>query len=301
MWEDTSMGKHDFRYFFHEGISNMFSHGFMSFAAVGITVACLLIMGTFSLVAWNANALLEDLERENEILAYVDDTYTESQAKALESKLEKVPNVASATFISREEAMKSFAEQHPDEELFQDLDPEILRDRYSLKLHDLEQMSGTVADVEDVEGIAKVNAYEEVAGGFVMVRNVATVVCVALIAILFVVSVFIISNTIKLTTFDRRDEIAIMRMVGATNGFIRWPFVYEGFMMGLLGSVIAFFSQWGLYEAVAQGVNKSDTLQLINVIPFRELWVPVAAVFGVAGIVIGVGGSLSAIRKFLQV
>ena len=135
------MGKHDFRYFFHEGLSNMFSHGFMSFAAIGITVACLLIMGTFSLVAWNANALLEDLERENEILAYVDDTYTESQAKALESKLERVPNVASATFISREEAMKSFAEQYPDEALFQDLDPEIFRDRYSLKLDDLELMS----------------------------------------------------------------------------------------------------------------------------------------------------------------
>mgnify|MGYP002512564882 CR=1 FL=1 len=124
---------------------------------------------------------------------------------------------------------------------------------------------------------------------------------VALIAILFVVSVFIISNTIKLTTFDRREEIAIMRMVGATNGFIRWPFVYEGFMMGLLGSLIAFFSQWGLYEAVAQGVDNSDTMQLINIIPFEELWLPVAAVFAVAGIVIGVGGSLSAIRKFLQV
>ena len=295
------MAKHDVRYFAHEGLSNMFSHGFISFAAIGITVACLLIMGTFSLVAWNANALLEDLERENEILAYVDDTYTESQAKALESKLERVPNVASATFISREEAMKSFAEQYPDEALFQDLDPEIFRDRYSLKLDDLELMSQTKETVEDVTGIARVNAYEEVADGFVMVRNVATVVCVALIAILFVVSVFIISNTIKLTTFDRRDEIAIMRMVGATNGFIRWPFVYEGFMMGLLGAVIAFFSQWGLYAAVAQGVDNNDTLQLINIIPFQELWIPVAIVFALAGIVIGVGGSLSAIRKFLQV
>ena len=295
------MRKHDFQYFFREGLGNMFSHGFMSFAAVGITVACLLIMGTFSLVAWNANALLEDLERENEILAYVDETYTESEARALEKVLERVPNVASATFISREEAMKRFAEQHPDEDLFQNLDPQILRDRYSLKLNDLELMGKTVEDVGDVKGIADVNAYEEVAGGFVMVRNVATVVCVALIAILFVVSVFIISNTIKITMFDRREEIAIMRMVGATNGFIRWPFVYEGFMMGLLGAVIAFFSQWGLYEAVAQGVDNSDTMQLINIIPFQELWMPVAIVFAVAGIIIGVGGSLSAIRKFLQV
>ena len=295
------MAKHDIGYFAHEGLSNMFSHGFMSFAAVGITVACLLIMGTFTLVAVNANELLRDLEQENEILAYVDDSYDEAQARALEKKLLSIPNVASATFISKEEAMENFVEQYPDEALFQDLDPEILRDRYAIKIADLRQQKQTVERVKAVEGIAKVNAYEEIAGGFITVRNVATVVCVALIAILFVVSVFIISNTIKLTTFDRREEIAIMRMVGATNGFIRWPFVYEGFMMGLLGAVIAFFSQWGLYEAVTRGVDNNDTLQLIHVIPFQELWVPVAVVFAIAGILIGVGGSLSAIRKFLQV
>ena len=295
------MAKHDFRYFFHEGLSNMFSHGFMSFAAVGITVACLLIMGTFTLVAVNANELLRTLEQENEILAYVDESYSETEAKALKRTLEAIPNVASATFISKEEAMESFTEQYPDEALFQDLDPEILRDRFAIKVVDLQQQSATVEKVKAVEGIAKVNAYEEIAGGFITVRNVATVVCVALIAILFVVSVFIISNTIKLTTFDRREEIAIMRMVGATNGFIRWPFVYEGFLFGLIGAAVAFLLQWGLYGAVAKGVANNDTLQLIQIIPFTEMWLPVAGTFAAAGVVIGVGGSLSAIRKFLQV
>ena len=295
------MAKHDFGYFAHEGLSNMFSHGFMSFAAIGITVACLLIMGTFTLVAVNANELLRDLEQENEILAYVDDSYDEAQAKALEKKLLSIPNVSSAVFISKAEAMESFTEQYPDEALFQDLDPEILRDRYAIKIADLRQQTQTVEQVKAVEGIAKVNAYEEIAGGFITVRNVATVVCVALIAILFVVSVFIISNTIKLTTFDRREEIAIMRMVGATNGFIRWPFVYEGFLFGILGAAVAFLLQWGLYEAVARGVANNDTLQLISIIPFTDMWVPVAISFAAAGIIIGVGGSLSAIRKFLQV
>ncbi len=295
------MAKHDFRYFAHEGLSNMFSHGFMSFAAIGITVACLLIMGTFTLVAVNANQLLRDLEQENEILAYVDDSYDETQARALQKKLQSIPNVASAAFISKEEAMEEFKAQYPDEALFQDLDPEILRDRYAIKIADLRQQTQTVEQVKAVEGIAKVNAYEEIAGGFITVRNVATVVCVALIAILFVVSVFIISNTIKLTTFDRREEIAIMRMVGATNGFIRWPFVYEGFLFGILGAAVAFLLQWGLYEAVARGVANNDTLQLISIIPFTEMWEPVAVSFAAAGIVIGVGGSLSAIRKFLQV
>ena len=295
------MAKHSFGYFAHEGLSNMFSHGFMSFAAIGITVACLLIMGTFTLVAVNANGLLEDLEQENEILAYVDDTYTEEESMALQTKLAAIPNVTSATYISKRQATEEFAARYPEEELFQNLDPEIFRDRYVIKVADLERQGQTVDQIENTPGIARVNAYEEIAGGFVTVRNVATVVCVALIAILFVVSVFIISNTIKLTTFDRRDEIAIMRMVGATNGFIRWPFVYEGFLFGILGAVIAFILQWALYELVAQGVANNDTLQLIHIIPFEQFWVPVAAVFAGTGILIGVGGSLSAIRKFLQV
>ena len=92
-----------------------------------------------------------------------------------------------------------------------------------------------------------------------------------------------------------------MRMVGATNGFIRWPFVYEGFMIGLISAVIAFALQWGLYAAVTSGVNNNDTLQLISMVDFGGLWLPVALSFLVAGILIGVGGSLSAIRKFLQV
>lgn len=295
------MGKHNFQYFFREGLSNMFSHGFMTFAAIGITVACLLIMGTFTLVAVNANSLLKNLEQENEILAYVDDSFTDQQAKALQKKLEAVPNVVSVTYISNEEAVRDFAAEYPDEEMFQDLDPEIFEDRYAVKIGNLEQLSQTVQAVREISGIVDINAHEEIAGGFITVRNVATVVCVALIAILFVVSVFIISNTIKLTTFDRREEIAIMRMVGATNSFIRWPFVYEGFMLGFFGAVIAFFLQWGLYEAVAQGVDTNDTLQLIRIIPFQQLWPPVAGTFAGAGILIGVGGSLSAIRKFLQV
>lgn len=295
------MAKHDIGYFAHEGLSNMFSHGFMSFAAVGITVACLLIMGTFTLVAVNANELLRDLEQENEILAYVEDTYSEEEARRLQPMLEVLPNVASATFITREEAMESFVADYPEEELFQNLDPNIFRDRFAIRVKDLNDLSDTVKSVKAVKGIGDVNAYEAVAGGFITVRNIATVVCVALVVILFVVSVFIISNTIKLTTFDRREEIAIMRMVGATNSFIRWPFVYEGFIMGLLSAVIAFLCQWGLYSAVATGVNTNDTLQLLEIVPFLAMWKAVAGSFLAAGILMGVGGSLSAIHKFLRV
>lgn len=295
------MGRHNFFYFFHEGLSNMFSHGFMTFAAIGVTVACLLIMGTFSLVAVNADANLKDLERSNEILAYVDDTYSEEEAKALQTQLEAIPNVASVQYISKEEATENFIAEYPDEELFNNLDPEIFEDRYAIHLVDLRLTGETTEAVKALEGISDVNAYEEISNGFVTMRNIATVVCIALIVILFAVSVFITSNTIKLTTFDRREEIAIMKMVGATNSFVRWPFVYEGFLLGLLSAVIAFLLQWALYTAIANGVENSDTLQLLKIVDFKQLYPAVAAAFGGAGIVIGVGGSLSAIRRFLQI
>ena len=294
------MSNHRFGYFLREGLRNMFSHGFMSFAAIGVTVACLVIMGTFTLVAVNADTQLKDLESENEFLAFVDESLTRSEAEGLKAQIEAVPNVRSVRFITREEATSAFADQYPDEQMFQDLDPEIFRDRYAVHVEDLSQLNETVTAVSAIPGIGGYRADEEVAGGLLTVRNIATVVCLTLIAILFLVSIFIISNTIKLTTFDRREEIAIMRMVGATNGFIRWPFVYEGFMIGLLSAVIAFGLQWLLYAAVAKGVANSDTLKLIHVVDFTTFWKPVAAVFAGAGILIGVGGSLSAIRKFLQ-
>lgn len=297
------MNKHNFFYFIKEGAFNMFSHGFMSFAAIGITVACLLIMGTFTLVAVNANAMLAEMESQNQMLAFVDKSLSEDEARAMEQVILSLDNVAKATFISNEEAAAAFRGRYEDDELFQGLPDDNFRHRYAIDLKDIGYMRQTKEALEAVPGIGRgnVSAYEDEAAGFITIRNVAGVVCVVLIAVLFLVSVFIIANTIKLTTFDRRDEIAIMKMVGATNGFIRWPFVYEGFLLGLFSAVIGFFLQWGLYEAVARSVASNDTINLISVVPFQSMWTYVAVIFAVAGMLIGVGGSLSAIRKFLQV
>lgn len=293
--------KHDFRYFFREGIRNMFSHGFMSFAAIGVTVACLVIMGTFSLVAYNANENLKDLQKENAVLAFVDENLSDNEAKALQSKLEKIPGAADCTFVSRQEARDSYVEQYDEDDLYSDLDPSIFRHRYVIHLTDAAQMQQVVSDLEATPGIVKVRADETISNGFLTVRNVASLISIALIAVLLVISVFIISNTIKLTTFDRREEIAIMRMVGATNGFIRWPFVYEGFIIGLLSAGVAFGLQWLLYATVARSISVSDALNLFSVVDFATIWKPVALVFVGVGMLVGVGGSLTAIRKFLQV
>ena len=296
-----NVNSHDIRYFFVEGLSSMFTHGFMSFAAIGITVACLLIMGTFSLVAVNANATLAKLEQENQVLAFVDESLTEQQARNLERKLLQVDNVASVEFISREEAKDAYVAQYEDDPLFQTLDPAIFRHRFVVNLVDLSLMRETKAALERVDGIANVNAYEELSDGFITLRNIAAVISMALIAVLFLVSVFIIANTIKLTFFDRREEIAIMKMVGATDSFIRWPFVCEGFLMGVLAALIAFLLQWGLYSAITSGVSGNDIFAIIQIVPFSQIWGAVALTFLGAGVVIGVGGSLSAIRQYLKV
>ena len=295
------MQRHDFSYFFREGLGNLFSHGFMSFAAIGITVACLLIMGTFTLVAYNAEMLLKTLESEYEILAFVDDGNSAAQTAAIGEEIAQLPNVKSVEFITRLEAMTSFEERTLDEYMRANITADMFRDRYAVYVEDLNLVNRTADAVKEIVGEKNVRVDEDIAGGFILVRNVAGAVSLALIAILLVVSVFIISNTIRLTTFDRRDEIAIMKMVGATNGFIRWPFVYEGFLLGLLSSLIAFALQWLVYASVAKGITAADTLQFLNVVPFSEIWQPVALSFGAAGMVIGVGGSLMAIRKFLQV
>ena len=293
--------RHDFKFFIREGAGNMFSHGFMSFAAIGITVACLLIMGTFTLVAYNANVNLADLQQENAVLAFVDDALTEQEARALQTKIENVNNVADCTFMSRDEAKENYIARYDGDELYGDLPADVFRHRYVIHVTDPDRIMETKEAVDQVAGIAKARADQAGAEGFTTARNVAGIISIALIAILLVVSVFIISNTIKLTTFDRRDEIAIMKMVGATNGFIRWPFVYEGMLLGLFSAVIAFGLQWLLYTAVARGIGTSDTLQILTVVPFAKIWQPVALVFLGAGILVGVGGSLTAIRRFLRV
>ena len=293
--------KHNFGYFIREGARNMFSHGFMSFAAIGVTVACLLIMGTFALIAFNVNENLAELQRENALVAFVDDTLRDSHAQALQENLEKIDNVSECIFVSREEARDNYVERYDEDDLYADLSADVFRHRYVIHLEDPSRMQETKLLVENVDGIAKVRGDEAVSNGFITLRNVASLISVALVAVLLVVSLFIISNTIKLTTFDRREEIAIMKMVGATNGFIRWPFVFEGLLLGVLGAVVAFLLQWVLYMAMCRGIAASDTLQLLRIVPFVRIWEIVAVVFGAAGLLIGVGGSTMAIRLFLKV
>ena len=295
------MGDRQIWYYIKEGVRSIFTHGLMSFAAVCMTVACLLIMGSFSLIAVNAGNILQDLEDENEFLAYVDESLSQNEARALQDEIEAIPNVSSVTFVTKEQALQDFIAQQETAELFENTSAETLRDRYRIHVENIEQLQETADQVKQVNGIADVEASLEIADGFVMVRNVATAIAVILIVMLVVISVFIIANTIKLSTFTRREEIAIMKMCGATNWFVRAPFLVEGVILGLAGGIIAFFCQWGIYGLITRAMMESGIFSIITTVPFGNISHVVLLVFQLVGFAIGGGGSVMAIRKFLKV
>lgn len=197
--------------------------------------------------------------------------------------------------------MENYKNTYGDSTVFENLDASVFRNRYVIRLNDITLMRDTAETVDAVNGVADVNAPVSIAEGFIAVRNVVSVITAILIVILLVVSVFMMSNTIKLATFTRRDEIAVMKMVGASNSFIRTPFVVEGLILGLLGSGIAFLLQWAVYNFIAQKISVSIAASLIQVMPFSLLMTPLLIVFLAIGILVGAFGGAMAIRNYLKV
>lgn len=297
----TAMKINNLGYLLKEGIRGIFLHGFMSFAAVCVTVACLLIVGSFSILTYNVNIMVEDLNKTNEILVYIDSELPDAEAKSVGTLINQIPNVQNAVFVSREEALKDFVEEHQEDDAFSGVDATDLRHRYVVTLSDNELMEETVASLEGIAGVAKINAAFELAEGFTTMQKVLHIASLAIIAILLIVSLLIISNTVKLAMYDRRDEIAIMKMVGATNGFIRLPFVVEGFTLGMIGAALAFGLEWLMYDALVARLSLVDTLKLFSFVPFTELLWPMVATFVAAGLFVGIVGSWTSIRKFMDV
>ncbi len=291
-----------FTYYIREGVSSIFNHGFMSFASVCIIVACLLIMGSFTLLAFNVDNIIDTMESQNELMAFVDDSLSREEAEALKTGIEAVPNVDHAVFVTRETAWDDFVDTYENPRFFEGLDASVTRDRYVVYLEDISLMEETQNRLtNDVPGIDWVRAHLKISQGFVRIRNVVTLVSIALVAVLFVISLFIMSNTIKLTTFERRDEIAIMKMVGATSTFIRWPFVVQGLILGLIGSLVSFTLEWGIYEVLVQQLLSGAGISFLTVIPFYQVSIPILIAFGVVGLGVGVIGSLLAIKNYLKV
>ena len=282
-------------YLIKEGIRGIFLHGFMSFAAVCVTVACLLIVGSFSILVYNVNLMVEDLNKTNEVLVYVDETFSDADAKSVGTKINRLANIHQSKFVSREQALEDFIADHEDEaESFSGLVADDLRHRFVVTLEDNNLMEQTLEQLDQIPGVVKITASLEMAQGFATLQSVLQIASMAVISV-------IISNTVKLARYDRRDEIAIMKMVGATNGFIRLPFVVEGFALGMMGAAIAFCLEWVMYDALVLKLEAIDTLKLFAFVPFDELLIPMVATFVFAGLFVGIVGSWTSIRKFMDV
>ena len=300
-WMVITMRINNIGYLLKEGVKGIFTHGFMSFAAVCVTVACLLIVGSFSILVYNVNIMVEELNKTNEVLVYVDSALEDAEARSVGTKINLIDNVLQSEFVSREEALANFVADHEGDDAFTGVDASDLRHRFVVTLEDNTKIEKTAKQLKAVPGVADIRAEYELAEGFSTLQQILHVASIAVISVLLVVSLLIISNTVKLAMYDRRDEIAIMKMVGATNGFIRLPFVVEGFSLGMIGAALAFGIEWAMYDALVNKINSVDTLQLFSFVKFQELLVPMVTVFVGAGMFVGVIGSWTSIRKFMDV
>ena len=289
-------------YLIKEGLRGIFLHGFMSFAAVCVTVACLLIVGTFSSLIYNLNIMVEELNMTNEVVAYVDENLSDAEARSVGTQINRIGNVMESTFVDRQTALETFVADYENPAAFEGVESDTLEHRFVIVLKDNRLLDKTVTALMGVPGVVEVKALHELAKGFSTIQDVLHMVSLIVIVVLLVVSLLIISNTVKLAMYDRREEIAIMKMVGATNGFIRLPFVVEGFTLGMLGAAIAFGLEWLMYNYMVGRISELDaSLQLFKFVPFNELLIPMIATFAAAGFFVGVVGSWTSIRKFMNV
>ena len=287
-------------YYIREGVDSIFNHGLISFTTICVILACLLIMGSFASVAVNVNHIIGNLEGQVSILCFVDEKWTEEEARSLESQILAIDNVEAVTFVTRAQALEEYIGQLEESPLFDDVEPEILRDRYLVYLKDISIMAGTQNQLRDIPGIAQVNAHLGIAQGMVSVRRIVNVVSVVMIALLLAVSIFIMANTLRLAAFTRRNEVAIVRMIGATNSFIRGPFNVEGMILGLTGSLIAYLAQWLIYITVT-GRIAASSLSFLEVLPFSVLALPMLACFLAIGLIVAIFGSRIAIRNYMRI
>ena len=289
-------------YFWSECIHNIFLNGFMSFAAVTIILACLLITGSIVLISYNVDLNIKNLQEDSEIMLFIDESVTDEQAVNMKSELEKIKNVNTVQFQSAEESLDDLRDQLGSDSDILDgynSDNNFMRNAYRITLKNLESAEQTSEQIRKIDGVAKVVIQETTMQMLVNVQNVFRIVSFTLIAALGAISIVIIANTVKLAMFARREEIAIEKMVGATNWFIRWPFVIEGMVLGFISGGLAALAEWGIYEKLVQTVTSA--IPQFEMAQFHEFGTALVLIFLGAGIIIGVGGAVLSMRRFLDV
>ena len=289
------------KYLTHEGFRNIWVNRLMSLASVTVLLACLVIIGVGSMAFFNINALLDRVEAQNVVMVYLEMNADDATVTSVGEELSALPNVATCEFVSKEDAFAQQVESlGGDSSIFEGLNGNPLPDAYKVTLADLSQFDATVDQIKAIEHVDTVRENSDLASRLVSVRRAVTILSVGVVVLLFLVALFIIANTIRITMFSRKLEINIMKAVGATNGFIRWPFFVEGILLGVISAVVSLGVLWGLYELIT--VSFADLLRSFNfsLVPFKDYALQMLGVFLLIGVFTGGVGSMISMSKYLR-
>ena len=294
-------------YFIGEGFSNVFKNKKSTGASLMIMCATMIIFGIFLILGENINHFVNEVESEQGIQVFVKNEASQEQIDELGNKIRAIDGVSTVEFVSKDEALEQMKERFGDrQDLLEGYEGEnnIFTASYVVTLTDLTKSNDVQAQIETYSDVVKkINSKDEVVTTLINLANGIKIVTGVILVLLIVISIFIIANTIKLTVHARRKEISIMKYVGATNGFIRWPFIVEGMIIGILASIISIIIVGGAYTFIADKLVSSEFMQLINMslISFSDMFNSIIFVYMLLGIGIGVLGSMISMRKYLKV
>lgn len=291
------------RYLFKEGFRNTWSNRMMSIASICVLMSCLVLIGCASMIFLNIESLLGRIEEENVVMVYIQDGTTDADINAMGDSLKKMDNIKEVEFVSKESAWQEQLDtmEEAQAKFFTEISSDIpLPDAYKVTVNDLSQFDSMVDQIKQLQHIDTIRENKDLAQKLVTIRHGVEVISVVIVAVLLAISVFIIQNTIKLTVYSRRLEISIMKSVGATNGFVRLPFVVEGMILGVISGVISLGLVWAFYEfAINQFGDLISSLGL-EALKFSNYALPMLGIFIAIGIVTGVGGALLSMGKYLN-
>ncbi len=292
-----------FRYLIKEGFRNIWSNRLMSIASICVLMCCLVLIGGATMIFVNIDSLLGRIEEENVIMIYLEDETTDAEIEEMEDDLNDLDNIKEIEFVSKESAWEEqlATMDEANAQFFTEISSDIpLPDAFKITVDDLTYFDDTVNAISKLDHIDTIRENKDLAQKLVSIRQGVEVIAIVIVVVLLAISIFIISNTIKLTVYSRRLEISIMKSVGATNAFVRMPFVVEGMILGIISVVISLGLVWGLYVlAVQQFADLLSSLGL-EAIEFQEFAIPLLIAFIVIGILTGAGGSAITMRRYLN-
>ena len=295
------------RYLMGNGFKNLWHNRLMTIASVGTLVACLLIVGVAVLFSLNVDSMVEYVGEQNELVVFMDVGTSDEQLAQMESQLNRLDGLGDITYVSSDEAIDQIVDQYLDGDagLLEGMDDNFMPASFRCQIVNPESAADLVSQIEGFDNVDNVQAPTEITDTLVQLRHMINIFGGAIIVALTIVSLVIITNTIRASVFTRRKEISIMKYVGATNTFIRIPFVVEGIVLGLLSAGIAFLLVWGGYNIFLDVIREESTSLMANVInqvmPFSQLAAPVLGCFLIAGISVGCIGSVFSMRGYLKV